>query len=374
MDMESFFDEQTEASRLKADIVSKYFSGWANVMASQRNQRIAYLDLFSGPGRYKDGNASTPLLILGKAINHWNPGVRKKIVLSFNDSDPNNFEKLKHEIERFPDIDKLSFKPETFNLEVEGNIAKDYEEINQIPTLSFIDPWGYKGLSLPLIRALVKNWGCDCVFFFNYRRINPGIENRALKKPISLVFTEEILNELRQEVLAKQPRERERIILDKLKEVFKEWGMNYVLAFPFKNDNGSRTTHFLIFVSKHILGYNIMKAIMGSSSSTCPQGVPSFEFNPIAAKRSQLQLFELERPLDNLKRMLLGDFAGKSLTTKEIVGQHHIDKPYLEKNYRAALLSLECEKKIETNRNQCKARAGTFPKDMLVKFPPKRKT
>jgi three-Cys-motif partner protein len=373
MGTESFFDEQTESSKLKADMVSKYFSSWANVMAAQRSPKIAYLDLFSGPGCYKDGNPSTPLLVLEKAINHWNPRVREKIVLTFNDSNPGNFEKLKNEIEKFPHIDKLFFKPAIFNLEIGEDMVKDYEEIIKISTLSFIDPWGYKGLSLPLIKALVKDWGCDCIFFFNYRRINPGIENRALKKAISLVFTEEILNELRQEVLAKKPKEREEIILDKLKEVFKEWGMNYVLAFPFKSNSGNRTTHFLIFISKHILGYNIMKDIMGSCSSTCPQGVPSFEFNPMAAKRSQLQLFELEKPLDNLKRVLLVDFAGKSLTTKEIVEQHHMDKPYLEKNYRAALLSLESEKKIETNRSQRKARAGTFPKDMLVKFPLKRK-
>lgn len=30
--------------------------------------KIAYLDLFAGPGRYKDGTKSTPLLILEKTI------------------------------------------------------------------------------------------------------------------------------------------------------------------------------------------------------------------------------------------------------------------------------------------------------------------
>ena len=72
---------------------------------------------------------------------------------------------------------------------------------------------------------------------------------------------------------------------------FKEWGMEYVLAFPFKNERGIRTTHYLIFISKHILGYNIMKGIMGPSSSHHPQGVPSFEYNPAANKKAQLQLF-----------------------------------------------------------------------------------
>ena len=66
---ESFFDQQTEASKLKADIVSKYFGAWANVMASQETEKIVYLDLFSGPGRYEDGHPSTPLLVVEEIVH-----------------------------------------------------------------------------------------------------------------------------------------------------------------------------------------------------------------------------------------------------------------------------------------------------------------
>lgn len=371
VEKEKFFDEQTEASKLKADIVSKYFSGWANVMTSQETEKIAYLDLFSGPGRYEDGNLSTPLLVIEKTLTHFNPGVCKKITLTFNDSDPENIEKLDKELANYPDIEKLKYKPATYNLEVDKDMVKEFENIAQVPTLSFIDPWGYKGLSLPLIRALVKDWGCDCIFFFNYRRINPGIENPALKKPISLLFTKDVLNDLREEIQGKEPRLRERIILRNVEEVFKGWGMEFVLAFPFKDERGTRTMHYLIFVTKHPLGYNIMKEIMGRASSCHPQGVPSFEYNPAAAKRAKWQLFEIEKPLDELKEMLLDDFAGMTVAMQEIFDKHHIGKRYVEKNYRKALLELENENKIKTNRIQRKARKGTFPRNMVATFRPK---
>jgi three-Cys-motif partner protein len=74
MAIDNFFDESREQSAVKTAIVSKYFDAWANVMISQvkkaRDKRIAYLDLFAGPGRYKDGTISTPLKILEKAIAH----------------------------------------------------------------------------------------------------------------------------------------------------------------------------------------------------------------------------------------------------------------------------------------------------------------
>ena len=47
-----------------------------------------------------------------------------------------------------------------------------------LPTLFFVDPWGYKGLSLHAFNAVLKNWGCDCsLLTFNYNRINMGLNN-----------------------------------------------------------------------------------------------------------------------------------------------------------------------------------------------------
>src|SRR5436190_1804539 len=70
---EHFFEEQKEQSQVKTAIVTKYFWAWAKVITSvlargKNDQRIAYVDLFAGPGRYEDGAKSTPLLILEQAI------------------------------------------------------------------------------------------------------------------------------------------------------------------------------------------------------------------------------------------------------------------------------------------------------------------
>jgi three-Cys-motif partner protein len=369
--VKGFFNKQTEASKLKADIVSKYFAGWANVIASQNIEKIAYLDLFSGPGRYGDGKPSTPLLVIENAVNHFNRRVCQKIQLIFNDAEAKNIQKLEDEINKFPGISKLRFVPSTHKEKIGEDIVKVFEITTRVPTLSFIDPWGYKGLSLPLVRTLVKNWGCDCIFFFNYRRINAGIDNPSLQKPINLVFTEEILESLRQNISGKNPYERETVVLDKLKEVFKGWGMEYVLPFPFKNKKGSRTTHYLIFISKNMLGYNIMKEIMGRCSSSHIQDVPSFEYNP-AAQRGQRQLhFFRSEPLDELKKMLMEFFEGMTLKMNDIYEQHHVDRPYVKKNYKSVLLDLEKEDKIKTNRGERKTKKGFFPDDMVVTFPKK---
>jgi hypothetical protein len=109
-----------------------------------------------------------------------------------------------------------------------------------------------------------------------------------------------------------------------------------------------------------------MKGILGTCSSCYTQGVPSFEYNP-AARTAQLQLFD--NPLDRLKEMLLIDFAGMTITTEEIYRKHNVGKPFIEKNYKAALLQLEDEGKIRTDRAIRKARRSTFPDRMIVEFP-----
>ena len=66
--------------------------------------------------------------------------------------------------------------------EVGEKIAEIFKQMDTIPALFFVDPWGYKGLSLRLISSFLGSWGCDCIFFFNYNRINMGINNQAVKE------------------------------------------------------------------------------------------------------------------------------------------------------------------------------------------------
>lgn len=71
MSTQEFFSESREQSEIKSRIVTKYFWAWAKVIipsARIHGNRIAYVDLFAGPGRYEDGTPSTPLMVLEKAI------------------------------------------------------------------------------------------------------------------------------------------------------------------------------------------------------------------------------------------------------------------------------------------------------------------
>ncbi|MGH9715153.1 MAG: three-Cys-motif partner protein TcmP, partial [Candidatus Acidiferrales bacterium] len=154
-------------------------------------------------------------------------------------------------------------------------------------------------------------------------------------------------------------------------KALQETGANYVLPFCFKSEQGTRTTHHLIFVTKHPKGYEIMKGIMANESSDRDQGVPSFGYS--AASIRFPRLFELARPLDDLEGMLQRDFAGTTLSMKDIYLKDNVGKPYIEGNYKTALTNLEAAGKItakppaaERPKRQGKV---TFAGHVMVTFP-----
>ena len=329
----SFFDESREQSRIKSRIVAKYFWAWAIVIISAakgRENRIAYMDLFAGPGRYSDGTPSTPVIVLKQAMD--DADLRKMLVTVFNDKDDTNANSLLETINAIPGIETLKYKPEVENEEVGERIVQRFQQMKLIPTLLFVDPWGYKGLSLGLINSVLQNWGCDCVFFFNYNRINPGLNNDAVREHMNDLFGEHRADAIREKLSGLRPDEREDLIIEELSRALKELGATYVLPFTFKNEQGTRTTHHLIFATKNFKGYEIMKEIMARESSEHEQGVPSFEYSP-ASKKFPL-LFALSRPLDDLEGSLLVDFAGQKLAMEVVYTRHSVGKPYVKTNYK----------------------------------------
>ncbi len=369
---QSFFDESREQSQIKSRIVEKYFWAWAKVIirtAKQRSNRIAYVDLFAGPGRYKDGTVSTPLRVLERAIG--DPDMRDMLVSVFNDRDVGNTSALQKAIDDLPGINRLRHKPEVATSEIGPEIVRLFSGKQLVPTLLFVDPWGYKGLSLGLINSVLKDWGCDCIFFFNYNRVSMGLSNPVVRERIEALFGRERAERIRGMLESLSPEYRETLIVEELSGALKEMGGKFVLPFTFRNESGSRTTHHLIFVSKHFRGYEIMKEIMAQESSEAAQGVPSFEYSP-ASERFPL-LFELTQPIADLEQDLLRQFAGRTLTMEEVYMEHNVGRPFIRRNYKRALLNLEAAGKIKADppANNRRPYRGelTFAERTTVNFP-----
>ena len=307
---------------------------------------------------------STPLMVLERAIR--DPVIAERLVTLFNDLNSDATQSLETAIKSLPGIGKLKHAPQVINQEVGTEVVKRFEEMSLIPTLFFVDPWGYKGLSLKLVNAVVKDWACECIFFFNYNRINPGLGNEAVREHMDALFGFQA-DELREQLEGLDPTARELTIVERLSRALDPDGKRLVLPFRFRRDN-QRTSHHLIFVTKNFRGYDIMKKIMAKESSKIEQGVASFEYNP--ADERYPTLFELNRPLEQLENMLLREYAGRPpIQFREFYEKHSVGRPYTDSNYKAVLKQMEKEGKLSaTKPGGAKRRPWTFADDVLITF------
>ena len=365
-----FFGLQTERSKIKSLIVSEYFLAWARVILNSRrmatpyprNNNIHYMELYCGPGEYDDGTPSTPIMVIDIACEHAR--IAQHLVMNMVDNDPDYCAILKGRIAAHPRVSCLKHQPRVTCSNLDGSLASYLSSIKLVPTFLFADPWGYAGLSRDLFEAVLKRWGSECVFFFNYNRINAAITNPMVSHHIEAIFGEQEAQALRAQVPSMTPSRREKTILASLHEAFQREGHRYVHTFAFLNARGTRTSHYLVSVSKHFRGYHIMRDVMAKHSSNSVQGVPTMMYDP----RDGLghQLFEVGRPLDDLKGMLLEDLADRTIGVAELYEEHSVGRPYTLKNYKTALRQLYDDGRIATDR--C-PRKGTFANTIVVTFP-----
>lgn len=346
--MSDFFNTPKDQSTVKSTLVKKYFLSWAKIMNSKSNgDRLGYIDLFSGPGIYDDGYESTPIQVTKLILSDIN--FRQKFVLFFNDKNEKNINNLKKALSEMDNFENLKHSPIITCSEVDEEFSKKFMEMSLIPSFVFIDPFGYKGVTIDLIRSLTKDWGCDCILFFNYNRINSGISNSLVSKHMKALFGDIRYNELN-DIIKNDPYiSREEVILNQFSLSMKDIGIEYVLPFRFEYNNRKCTSHYLIFLTKNNIGYKIMKEIMSNESineSIYEENeVGTFEFIPSSSKQLSF-LNNFEHSIPKLKEDLLRCFSKKQLNVKRIYTLHNKDTPYILRNYKSALLELEEEGKI----------------------------
>lgn len=370
-DNEVFFSDQTEQSATKAHIVSSYFTAWSRVI-KQWNCKMAYIDLFSGPGRYGDNKLSAPLQIIQSTLS--DPVLISKMMFLFNDHDPMNIDSLQREICALDTGKKLN-NISYYTREIDINSHRELVVPRNMPVLSFVDPFGYKGLTRELINKLIANNGSDCIFFFNYNRINMALSsNEKFDEHLIGIFGKTRTQTLKTQLKALTPSQREPVVINALIEALLEEKGNYVLPFKFYSSEMLRTSHFIVFVTKHPTACKIMKQIMYSNSAKDDDGVASFAFEDsrnFGNGNSQLCLFD--GPIKDLERDMIAKHHGQTVTVQELCDEYDCDftNHFVSQNVTDVLKRMELADRISViDGRKIKMRGGkpTMPLKATILF------
>ena len=249
-------------STVKTQIVYKYFKAWSAI-AKKHADKIGYVDLYAGQEFIKTYRIYAN--VSSKACNIRSRLV-KRMIFVFNDKDTLTIDRLRTNRRSL----RESIASRLLSCAVGPDIASELSRLRSVPCLVFADPWGYKGLSLSLMGKALRQWGTECLLFFNYNRVNMALSypEPAIQQHMIDLFGEERFLRLESTVRGLPSEEREMLVVSEFADALGDVGAQFAPWFKFINIAKGRELHYyLFFGTKHLRGYKIMKEIMSGASS-----------------------------------------------------------------------------------------------------------
>ncbi len=380
MKEQNFFEKQTLSSKVKANIVSEYFPKYCSIIIKKHvPEKIGYLDLFSGPGMYEDGNPSTPILIARNCMK--DEDLKNRVWMVFNDKFYS--EQLKKNFNKeFPE-GTFKYKPHFGHSTVgESQEINDFivkntckGRFNEQPSVLFIDPWGYKGIETTVLSQFLSYWGNELFIFINSKRINPALENDKFEEPMRCLFPNSY-DKVKVDIRNKRTvSERLQFIIDNLGREYEVLLKSrvYYTAFKFQEEDIETTSHFILHLSKNKRGFDLVKQIYNDFANvgTIFDGVNTYTFDVKKITNPVEELFDTNSEnIDALKNMLLEEYKGRTITSYDLFEEHQQNCLYSRSHYVKALRRLVEEGEVESEFTDGKNHVVTvlLSKDCILKF------
>ena len=347
------------SSRVKASIVSEYFPKFCNIIINKHKPKeLRYIDLFAGPGKYEDGNASTPLLVARNCLK--NSFLQQHVRFMFND----NTYKEQLEANFLAEFPNGTF---TINPFFANRTVGECESItkfltrnthrgrcNEAPALLFIDPFGYKGIETNVLAQFLQNWGNEIFLFINTKRIHPALENEKFE-PLMRDLFPTTYEKIKSDRKFKQSvSERLQLIIDNLgAEYQKILGKRvYYTAFRFQEEDADTTSHYILHLTKGERGFDLIKTIYNDFANvgTIFDGINTYTFDVKKINNPISELFDMgEQNIDNLKQDIYALYRGKKISAFDLFEEHQITGNYCRSHYAKALRKLVSEGLLEAS-------------------------
>lgn len=312
-------------TRAKHEILKNYLQGWFPIL-SRYSGRIVYIDGFAGPGIYSGGEEGSPLLAIRTAKDHiLKPYSRAEIIFLFIESDEARAAKLREVLsERFPGLpEKMRYHVITGEFEptIESILDKLEEEKAALaPTFAFIDPFGFTGFSMNLLRRLLRYEKCEVLVTFMagfVKRFMDELREPALDK----LFGMKEWREVREKTGPK-----EHYLLQLYEKQLKEMrGVKYTRSFEMIGKY-NQIIYYLIFGTEHWKGLEVMKEAMWKVDRR-----GQYQFSDRLG-RDQIFLIDFQETkfwIPEATNAVYERFKGKRATIDEIKEYVIIETPYL---------------------------------------------
>ncbi len=349
-------------TKAKHEILRRYLQAWVPILAYGGFPQVLYIDGFSGPGSYSNGEDGSPIIALNAALQGSIPA-KTKVQFVFVEKDGSRAESLAETVRNL-DLPKnvsvqiIGGKPmEQAFYEIRTKYCDHYGRLP--PTFAFIDPFGWTGAPFSIVQEIMRNQSCEVLVTFMYEEINRFIGQKDQVNNFNEFFG---TNEWEGGVALTGPQLRKQFF-HKLysRQLLESANAKYVRSFEMRNRKNV-VDYFLFHATNSYLGLKRMKEAMWKVDES-----GEFTFSD-ATDPNQYVLFEKMPDLHQLEQLIVSRFGSKVTTVQEIEKFVVEETAFRENHYKRQIL-----KKLETaNPPVIEAvnppsgrRRGTFGNDRL---------
>ena len=370
------FESYREQTRIKHIILEKYMWAFYTIL-KKWNPNMVFIDGFAGRGTYdgEDGNQvlGSPLRALETIAK--NPDFAAAVSTVLFEKDAHLFGQLQQSIETFLETNKNVRPPHMECGEFASSLNKLLDGLESdgkklAPTFLFVDPCGVSGTSFDAIQRFLNIRSCEAFIFFNIdgvRRI-VGLGDPTSQTLLDLLGSEEKSKELLDRVAScNSAQAREESIIGYYMGVLKnETNAKFITPFRVESEHRRVTSHYLLHVTSHPMGFRIMKEVMWSAGQTA-DGNDGLELAQ-ASYNAERSLFDIQT--SDIEESILRVLGSQRSVKAEYFLKDLVEQPenlVSSNKYKEVLLKLEYEGKIQVlHKNGSGQLAGKRPKGTLA--------
>lgn len=374
---EDFFGGLKSHSHAKVQLLEKYIEPWIRKVTLGLNSKCLICDTFAGEGFYDDGTAGSPIIIIKSALNYLRQPLSKheEVNLVFIEAEEKSYKKLKSNVEKFLncELEDNVFNSVCNNLKILILNAKHGELLekllssvdNLIPSLFFIDPFGFKDINHEQLNNLLKKYNsCEIILNFMYEEFNRFKSGANIEETLTSFFGSDT-SVFKEKTKNMNARDRRNFIINEYKNNFMKNGVKFTLDFDIQKDDSAAYKMALVFASNNVKGFNVMKSTMLNLSKNI-----YFEYK--THEQNEPTIFsghELDMAISEMANIMLNDLIGKRLTRLKVDSYCRYHNIIPEDMAVKILKRLSSENKIILINNGIKRKnPKQFPEGSFIEF------
>lgn len=353
-------------TKAKHDLLQSYLGGWFPILGTYSG-RIVFIDGFAGPGIYRDGEPGSPIVALRTLLDHGHLQrlTNCEFLFVFCDNDMRRIASLRERLDAlkssyhpFPANVLTEVVPQAFSetaRDILASLSDGQARRNLAPTFAFVDPFGFSGVPLDVLRDLLLFNKCELFMNLMIDHINRFATYPKISDHMDALFGTRDYMAVAEIGAGRRIQFLHDLYRKRLSEVC---GFPYVQSFAMVGQNG-HLSYYLMHGTRHIKGVALMKDAMWKVD---PGG--GCRFSDRLANREVL--FQDQPDFRPLRDSLQATFAGRTVDIAELEHWVIVQTPYRGAHLRRPVLTpLERAGHVTVTRP---GRSG-FPPGTTISFP-----